>query len=253
MNHPYLLLWLEGPLQAWGHDSRFGRRDTLDFPTKSGVLGLLCCALGAGGEQRELLARLADLDVQLVAYTPTDKLGEATPRLPLLRDFHMVGSGYKRGALPEKHPNFDPWESLLIPKKSDGKPSKNSDGSIGGVKMTYRYYLQDMAYAVALQVPADQAETLAAALQNPVWDIYLGRKACVPTELVYQGTFATADDSLTAAANLAQQKGRAASFAVRQGEHDGEVITLNDVPLQFGQDKRYRDRRVTVLPVDADG
>jgi len=239
MNHPYLLLWLEGPLQAWGHDSRFGRRDTLDFPTKSGVLGLLCCALGAGGEQRELLARLADLDVQLVAYTPTDKLGEATPRLPLLRDFHMVGSGYD---------DADPWQSLLIPKTSEGKKPNGS-----GTKMTYRYYLQDMAYAVALQVPADQAETLAAALQNPVWDIYLGRKACVPTELVYQGTFATADDALTAAANLAQQKGRSASFAVRQGEHDGEVITLNDVPLQFGQDKRYRDRRVTVLPVDADG
>lgn len=239
MNHPYLLLWLEGPLQAWGHDSRFGRRDTLDFPTKSGVLGLLCCALGAGGEQCELLARLADLDLQLVAYTPADKLGEATPRLPLLRDFHMVGSGYD---------DADPWQSLLIPKTSEGKKAVG-----GGTKMTYRYYLQDMTYAVALQVPADQAETFAAALQNPVWDIYLGRKACVPAELVYQGTFTKADDALTAAANLAQQKGRAASFAVRQGEHDGEVITLNDVPLQFGSHKRYRDRRVTVLPVDADG
>ena len=112
MNHPYLLLWLEGPLQAWGHDSRFGRRDTLDFPTKSGVLGLLCCALGAGGEQRELLEHLADLDLQLVAYTPADKLGEAMPRLPLLRDFHMVGSGYD---------DADPWQSLLIPKTSEGK------------------------------------------------------------------------------------------------------------------------------------
>ncbi|RKQ57924.1 CRISPR-associated Cas5e family protein [Vogesella indigofera] len=239
MNHPYLLLWLEGPLQAWGHDSRFGRRDTLDFPTKSGVLGLLCCALGAGGEQREWLARLADLDLQLLAYTPADKLGKATPRLPLLRDFHMVGSGYD---------DADPWQSLLTPKTSEGKKAVG-----GGTKMTYRYYLQDMAFAVALQVPADEADRLAAALQNPVWDIYLGRKTCVPTELVYQGVFATAGDALAAAANLAAQKGRAPSFAVRQGEHDGEVITLNDVPLQFGQHKRYRDHRVTVLPVDADG
>ncbi|MDC7711505.1 type I-E CRISPR-associated protein Cas5/CasD [Vogesella indigofera] len=239
MNHPYLLLWLEGPLQAWGHDSRFGRRDTLDFPTKSGVLGLLCCALGAGGEQREWLARLADLDLQLLAYTPADKLGKATPRLPLLRDFHMVGSGYD---------DADPWQSLLIPKTSEGKKAVG-----GGTKMTYRYYLQDMAFAVALQVPADEADSLAAALQNPVWDVYLGRKACVPTELIYQGVFATAGDALVAAANLAAQKGRAPSFAVRQGEHDGEVITLNDVPLQFGQHKRYRDRRVTVLPVDTDG
>ena len=34
-----LLLWLEAPLQSWGVDSRFGRRDTLPFPSRSGVLG----------------------------------------------------------------------------------------------------------------------------------------------------------------------------------------------------------------------
>jgi len=239
MNHPYLLLWLEGPLQAWGHDSRFGRRDTLDFPTKSGVLGLLCCALGTGGEQRELLAQLADLDMQLIAYVPANANGEAVSRLPLLRDFHMVGSGYD---------DADPWQSLLIPKTSEGKKPNGS-----GTKMTYRYYLQDAAFAVALQVPADEAESFAQALQNPVWDVYLGRKACAPVELVYQGIFATADDALASATNLAAEKGRAASFAVRQGEHDGEVITLNDVPLQFGPSKRYRDRRVTILPIASHG
>ncbi|HHQ4630405.1 CRISPR-associated protein Cas5 [Aeromonas hydrophila] len=42
MNQPYLLLWLEGPLQSWGHDSRFGRRETLNFSTKSWVLGMVC-------------------------------------------------------------------------------------------------------------------------------------------------------------------------------------------------------------------
>ncbi|STS83242.1 CRISPR-associated Cse5e family protein [Klebsiella pneumoniae] len=29
----------------------------------------------------------------------------------------------------------------------------------------------------------------------------------------------------------------------------GDVITLNDVPVQFGRHKRYRDRQVTVLGV----
>jgi len=52
MSNPYLLLWFEAPLQSWGSDSKFGRRDTQTFPTKSGVLGLVCSALGAGGEQR---------------------------------------------------------------------------------------------------------------------------------------------------------------------------------------------------------
>ena len=33
-------------MQAWGHRSRFDNRDTGLEPTRSGVIGLLCCALG---------------------------------------------------------------------------------------------------------------------------------------------------------------------------------------------------------------
>lgn len=232
MSDPYLLLWLEAPLQAWGHDSRFGRRDSLDFPTKSGVLGLLCCALGSGGEQREWLSRWASLDMQVVAFVRQDREGLPVQREPILRDFQMVGSGYN---------DKDPWASLMIPKTSDGKKAVG-----GGTKMTYRYYLQDMAFAVALQAPADEAEGVLAALQAPVWDLYLGRKNCIPTEFIGQGVFGSADDALASARDLAQGKKRIAAFTVRQGEYEGEVLSLNDVPLQFGADKRYRDRRVTV-------
>ena len=41
-----LLLQLAGPMQSWGHRSRFDNRDTGLEPTRSGVIGLLCCALG---------------------------------------------------------------------------------------------------------------------------------------------------------------------------------------------------------------
>ncbi len=41
-----LLLQLVGPMQAWGHRSRFDNRDTGLEPTRSGVVGLLCAALG---------------------------------------------------------------------------------------------------------------------------------------------------------------------------------------------------------------
>lgn len=41
-----LLLRLAGPLQSWGDASRFTRRDTARYPTKSGVLGLLAAADG---------------------------------------------------------------------------------------------------------------------------------------------------------------------------------------------------------------
>ncbi|HGY1050667.1 type I-E CRISPR-associated protein Cas5/CasD [Aeromonas media] len=234
MSQPYLLLWLEGPLQSWGHDSRFGRRDTLPFPTKSGVLGMVCAALGAGGPQTSLLARFADLDMQVHSFVRRGKTGGTLPREPLLRDFHMVGSGYD---------DSDPWQSLLIPKTSDGKKAVG-----GGTKMTYRYYLQDHAFAVLLEVPADMIAGVAQALQQPVWDLSLGRKSCVPTEFVFQGQFATEDEALAAALRLGEDKKRNCDLRVLQGVREGgEVLTLNDIPLQFGEHKRYRDRQVTLL------
>lgn len=235
MSDPYLLLWLEAPLQSWGHDSKFGRRDSLDFPTKSGVLGLLCCALGAGGKQVEWLEKWANCDMQVQAFALADGHGNPLPRQPLMRDFHMVGSGYD---------DKDPWQNLLIPKTSEGKKPNGA-----GTKMTYRYYLQDMAFAVALQGAQDELAELESALQNPVWDLYLGRKNCVPTEFIAQGIYAEAEQAMSKALQMAHSKRRLPVFTVLQGEHDGEVLTLNDVPLQFGEHKLYRDRRVTVLPV----
>lgn len=41
-----LVLELSAPLQSWGDQSRFFRRDTRMLPTKSGVIGLLAAALG---------------------------------------------------------------------------------------------------------------------------------------------------------------------------------------------------------------
>lgn len=46
-----LLLRLVGPMQSWGTQSRFLERDTGMEPSKSGVLGLLCAALGRRREE----------------------------------------------------------------------------------------------------------------------------------------------------------------------------------------------------------
>ncbi len=242
MNEHFLLLWLEAPLQSWGHDSRFGRRDSLDFPTKSGVIGLLACAQGRAGEQIEWLSTIAPLNMQVQAYVRTRKLHETEERvplarLPLLRDFQMVGAGYD---------DRDPWQNLLIPKTAEGKKPNGA-----GTKMTYRYYVQDMAYAVILAAPAALVEALHAAVQAPVWDLYLGRKNCAPTEFVAQGCFATRDEALARANDLAISKNRALDFEVFEGERaallEGDVFTLNDVPVQLGTRKRYRDRQVTMV------
>ena len=238
MSNKYILLWLEAPLQSWGADSKFGRRDTLPFPTKSGILGLTLCAMGASGPQNELLARLSPGVLLVVSYARSKPGKEGQPPVkvgkePLLRDFHMVGSGYD---------NQDIWQKLLIPKTSEGKPAVG-----GGSKMTYRYYLQDARFAAVLEVPPDLADGVAAAFGAPVFDLYFGRKSCVPAERIFHGVFGSPEEALAVASAFAQEKQLLEDFRVLDGEHDGDVLTLNDVPIQFGEIKKYRDRRVTVV------
>jgi len=82
-------MWLEAPLQSWGVNSKYQRRDTLNFPSKSGIMGIILSALGKTGEQKEFLSRFHDTDLEIEGYFPKNKKGIAN-----LEDFHMVGSRY---------------------------------------------------------------------------------------------------------------------------------------------------------------
>jgi CRISPR system Cascade subunit CasD len=239
MSTKYILLWIEAPLQSWGADSKFGRRDSLPFPTKSGILGLVLCAMGASGPQNELLAKLSSGRLQIVSYVRSKPSKDAEVRAPvgkepLLRDFHMVGSGYD---------DKDIWQKLLIPKTTEGKPAVG-----GGAKMTYRYYLQDSRFAAVLEVPTELAGSISDSLSTPVYDLFFGRKSCAPTEKIFQGSFDSMAEALEKAERIAQGKQVLVDFSVLDGEHEGSIMTLNDVPVQFGEIKKYRDRRVTVVP-----
>jgi len=233
MSAPHLLLWLEGPLQSWGTSAKFNRRTSQDFPSRSAILGMVCAALGAGGEQKELLGAFEPLAQTVVAYARLDKAGKAVPARVQLQDFHMVGSGYD---------DKDPWQTLHIPKKSDQKPAVG-----GGHKLTYRYYLVDSAFAVALAIPEPLRKDIEEAFGAPCWDISLGRKSCVPTEFVFQGVHDSMDSALARAGEIANEKQRAELFRVLEGAHEGEQLTLSDVPLRFGPDKLYKERLVTVV------
>ena len=240
MDNLRVLLWFEAPLQSWGFDSRFWRRDTQNFPTKSGVMGLICAAMGAGGKQRELLDNFSELDQTVISFVRTREKVDGPEKLkqePLLCDFQMIGSGYDEAG---------DWERMMIPQKNNGQKPTGS-----GSKMTYRYYLQDVSFAVILEVPDHLAVEVSSALLNPVWDLYLGRKCCVPTDFIYRGTFKNEGEAIEEAAAIARSKKRIEQFRVLQGAHvidkNGETFTLNDVPVQFGPKKRYRDRQVSLF------
>ena len=73
-----LLLKLAGPLQAWGVESKFDERRTLNFPTKSGVIGMVAAALGRSREES-----VDDLN-KLKFGIRVDREGE------LLQDYHTA-------------------------------------------------------------------------------------------------------------------------------------------------------------------
>ena len=77
-----LLLRLAAPLQSWGIDSKFDIRRTGREPSKSGVIGLICAALGIKRDDDDMVSQLATLRFGV----RVDKEGH------FVRDFHMVRS-----------------------------------------------------------------------------------------------------------------------------------------------------------------
>lgn len=142
-----LLLRLVAPMQAWGVQSRFRVRDTGREPTKSGVVGLLCAALG-----RPRSAPVDDL-AALRMGVRVDQEGR------LLRDYHTAG---KDGYL-----------------KASGSVERNT------LITSTRYYLADAAFLVGLEGARPLLQQLHEALKNPTWHLFLGRKAFVPAAPIW--------------------------------------------------------------------
>jgi len=233
----YLSLWFESPLQSWGVDSKFGLRTTFTFPTKSGIAGIVLAAMGKGGEERAFLENFSNWIETAFSYVRKDD-GNYAENTALNTDFHMIGSGYD---------SKDDWQNMMIPKKRDG----NAPGSTGGVKLTYRQYLQDALFGVVLEIPSSHydIETITVALQNPVWPLYLGRKCCIPSYPIFQGLFDSYEEAEGKIFNIAEERALVLKETMKDGAdpYNGDVICLNDVPINFGNEKTYRDRFVTVI------
>lgn len=155
-----LFLRLESPLQAWGDNSQWSERRTAPEPTKSGIVGMLACALGWKDDER-----IATLSRTIQIGVRCDVVGTAAP----LRDYHTVGGGYDEPQLLTAEGK---------PKFSSGKPH---------TEPTWRYYLCDASFLVAVRADDELVAQLAHAIQFPVWPLFLGRKSCVPTRPPFDG------------------------------------------------------------------
>ena len=146
-----LILRLEGALQSWGENAKWDFRDSSSMPTKSGIVGLLGCAMGLE-RNSEVLTELAQ---NITVAVRADRHGEK------FVDFQTVQG--------------DP---LLA---ATGKPK-----TTGNTILSPHAYLQDACFTVFLQTSEEWKKRILAALENPKWCTYLGRKNCVPSRPVLE-------------------------------------------------------------------
>lgn len=164
----FLALQLVGPMQAWGFDSQYNRRNTALMPTKSGIAGMCCAALGytrGSSEESLFLTKFAGLKMLAIA-------------IPRLSEYHSGQDIHRR--------------DLEVRRLQDYHTVQNTRRASGTLNpdcvLTYRQYLNDASFGVLLSGERALLEEIAQGLVDPVWGIWLGRKACVPSAPVLAGT-----------------------------------------------------------------
>ena len=141
-----LLLQLDGPMQSWGTTSRYDERDTQLEPSKSGVIGLVCAALG-----RERESPIDDLAAL--------RMGVRVDREGIIMRDYQTATG------------------VVI--ASSGK------ADAGRTVVSPRYFLSDAVFLVGLEGPHGLLDQIDQALRSPRWPLALGRKSFVPSRPVH--------------------------------------------------------------------
>ena len=140
-----LVLRLEGALQSWGDHAKWDFRDSGTMPTKSGIVGLLGCAMG---EERNSPV-LVELAQAMTVAIRADRAGVK------FVDFQTV----------------------------QGNPLKTADGGkrSNNTFISPHAYLQDACFTVFIDTTEEWQQRIVSALEAPKWCMYLGRKNCVPS------------------------------------------------------------------------
>lgn len=207
----FLILKLDGPMQAWGGHTYEDFRPSHLFPTRSGLLGLLGACLGMDRDDREGLQRLASSIEFTVRADRHEK--KRTLKLP---DFHTV----------------------LAARKVDGSPNKNP-------VVSRREYLFDASFTLAVGerkgalIGLDMIKEF---VRKPRYTPSLGRRSCPLARPLF--------DSWREAANgIEAVRQVPPGVGVIYGEGSAAVndrpIPIRDVP-QHGRHRKFGTRWVYV-------
>lgn len=208
-----LLLRLKAPLQSWGMASRFSIRDTAKEPSKSGVIGLLCAALGISRDN-------ANTDNPTFNALTKLEFGVRVNREGVMqKDYHTAQNIAK------------------------------ADGGIKETELSTRWYLADADFTVGLESEdLPFLENLQNAVKNPKWQLFLGRKSFVPSVPVYLAKDGIQNGELESVLRLDSEN--VEKRLVLENGQGTEV--RQDVPLCL-KTRRFSIRRVETKFIEVKG
>ena len=214
----YLILRLDGPMQAWGAHTYEDFRPSNLFPTRSGLLGLLGACLGIDRGDHAGLAQLA----QSVEFTVRADRAVRRPDIEQLIQKTVV--------------KLSDYHTILNARKVDGSANKNAVES-------RREYLFDAAFTVAIGVKQNAPITLTAiagALLRPCFTPVLGRRSCPITRPLLDGPPVEANDAKAALVSALPIGG----LIYAEGDLvSTQPLRIRDVPMH-GRHRQFGTRQV---------
>ena len=228
----FLILKLDGPMQAWGDHTYEDFRPSRDFPTRSGLLGLLGSCLGIEREDTDSQVRLADsvefaVRADLTVFRPerTEHEGGTVKRKPSrLADFHTV------------------LAARLVKREPNGTPKANPNPVV-----SRREYLYDAHFTVAVGQRDEAAfplETVEAHLRNPIYTPSLGRRSCPLARPLLDS-----ENFMVEAENGIEALGRVAPVGgliyTETNFGEGKPMVVRDVPMHRNK-RQFATRKVYV-------
>ncbi len=219
----FLILKLHGPMQAWGEHTFEGSRPSANFPTRSGILGLLGACLGINRNDKGRLENLAT-SIGLAVRVDTRQLLRSDGTLKGFQVVKMIDYHTVKGAR----------EDYVGLKKHD-------------TIQTWREYLYDAEFTVALWNHTNAALHIAqieSAVKQPLFTPYLGRRSCPISRPLFEARLQSPD--ILTAFNEIQPIGGTLYSEEKIGDR---MKRVRDVPL-IQQPRQFASRNLYVYGGD---
>lgn len=223
----FLILRLDGPMQAWGTHTYEDYRPSNLFPTRSALVGLLGACLGIDRDDRQSLDRLGQgLDftvrVDRMAWRPERSEGHCQVKKTSVKmtDYHTV--------LEARRANRSP------------KPGETIE--------TRREYLFDASFTVTVGERGETAfglDRIAAALKKPVYTPFLGRRSCPITRPLFFEEWQDAANGKEALEKTPVVDGTIYAESIELANN--QRLLMRDVP-QYGCHRSFSTRTVFIHP-----